>query len=104
MKIQTEVYIWSLNNFGDQPSINPLLGIVEEVGELAHSVLKKRQAIRVNEDHDNNIKDALGDIYIYMCDFAARENIDLEQAIKETWDKVKERNWNKNKEDGTNQN
>lgn len=100
---QDEVTTWSRANFPSQDPIDPLLGITEEVGELNHAVLKQRQGIRNGSDPRATkalIEDALGDIFIFMCDFAQRNNIDLEFVIKDTWEEVSKRNWSENKTDG----
>ncbi len=61
---------WVLHNFPTQELTNPtdsILGMTEEVGELAHSHLKKKQGIRgTPEGHDANMKDAVGDITVFM--------------------------------------
>jgi hypothetical protein len=86
--IQSEVGEWSAANFGRQDSktetfvvegqieqfmvlgsLAPLLGIVEEVGELS-------QANHSNRRRDS--EDAVGDILIYLCDFAYREQFELQ--------------------------
>lgn len=99
-EIQNEVGEWSNKNFGIQESWKPLLGIGEELGELNHAYLKRAQGIRKNEDHDAAIKDAIADMFIYMCDFCYRQDIDLEDTIIKTWDQVKQRDWTKNKNTG----
>lgn len=81
-QLQAEQAVWSTNNFGDQPSRNALLGIVEEMGELAHPLLKRTQGIRNNEKHDEKIKDAVADIVIYTLDFATRVGINIKQAYE----------------------
>lgn len=94
-QIQNEVGAWASANFGDnespyfvlkmkpfpegwQPgnqmpdtlvaleSLCPLLGIIEEIGELAAAVDQYK------------IEDAVGDIFIYICDYAYRVGIDIE--------------------------
>jgi NTP pyrophosphatase (non-canonical NTP hydrolase) len=100
---QSEISEWSKANFNQDP-IDPLLGIGEEVGELMHAVLKQRQGIRKGSDPEATkalIEDSLGDLFIYMCDFCSRNNIDLEFAIRDTWDKVSKRDWQTNKVDGS---
>ena len=95
-KMQEQHKLWSERNFpGEHPSWHPLLGIDEEVGELNHHYLKRVQNIRTNENHNAGIRDALGDIFIFMLDFANIEGIDLEAAIIETWDDVMKRDWQK---------
>lgn len=79
-ELQDDVGDWSDENFGDQSAVNPLLGSIEELGELneavvetgtgdspaprsittmivmaqfgelTHSILKRRQGIRLDED------------------------------------------------------
>lgn len=74
--IQQNVGLWSLENFGQQQSkvdpdlflgsLAPLMGIAEEIGELASA------------QYVEEVEDALGDIAIYLCDYAARENFQLQ--------------------------
>jgi NTP pyrophosphatase (non-canonical NTP hydrolase) len=73
----------------------PLLGITEEVGELAHVHLKREQGIRrLGGDNGYNLAcDALGDIFIYMLSYANSNHIDLEEAITSTWERVEQRDW-----------
>lgn len=65
---------WSRANFGNQTSkvtgqdlesIAPLLGIMEEFGELVEST---------SSDAD---KDAVADILVYLADFCARDGVDV---------------------------
>jgi NTP pyrophosphatase (non-canonical NTP hydrolase) len=99
-KVQKELKPWQEHNFPGRPSWQPLLGIQEEVGELAHAYLKQTQGIRTNENHVEAIKDALGDILVYMCDFCNAEGIDLADELSKTWDIVKLRDWKKNSHTG----
>lgn len=47
----------------------PLMGIVEEVGELFHG------------GGPNDKRDAVGDIAIYLCDYCCRENLPFPERI-----------------------
>ena len=68
-RVKVEQREWSLRNFGRHPAADPAIGVVEELGELAHAVLKKRQGIRgTTEEHDAAARDAVGDIAIYLLD------------------------------------
>lgn len=97
-RYQLEIKEWSKKNFGDQPSTNPLLGIMEELGELTHAHLKGIQGIRhTSEEIFKMRRDALGDIFIYMCDYADRSGIFLQGAIEDAWNEVKKRDWKENK-------
>lgn len=60
-ELEKAVGDWSYRNFGNQPAWKPLLGIVEEVGELATAPTR------------DEVLDACGDVVIYMADFCSRE-------------------------------
>jgi hypothetical protein len=67
---------WSKRNFGDKQ--NPYLGLIEELGELSHCLLKRQQGIRGYESpsfFQGEYMDALGDICIYAANYAYNEGI-----------------------------
>ena len=108
-KLQKEQKSWVKHNFLPRAgnftpelieSVVPLLGIMEEVGELAHAHLKQGQKIRTNEDHIGLTKDAIGDIVIYLADYCTARGFDLEEIVKEIWMQVKARDWKENPETG----
>ena len=88
-----EVKPWAEHNFGEVPAWQPLVGLMEELGELSHAYLKREQGIRISENHDENIKDAVGDLFIFLCNFCNRSNIDLEHEILKAWGTVKQRDY-----------
>jgi NTP pyrophosphatase (non-canonical NTP hydrolase) len=113
-EIQDEVAGWSLVNFGDQiskatgqvmGSLNPLHGMMEEMGELVRCHLKRDQGIRGFDNPEKfatKRNDALADILIFMCDYASREGVDLLTVLNDTWNRVvSKRDWKTNKEQGT---
>jgi NTP pyrophosphatase (non-canonical NTP hydrolase) len=100
-EIQENQKPWVAHNFGDRPAWMPLLGVMEELGELAHSFLKREQGIRVGENHDEKIKDAVGDIVLFLMDFCSANNIDLQSVVSDTWEHVKDRDWKANPKTGT---
>ncbi len=71
----------------------PFVGMVEEIGELAHALLKKRQGIRRNQDHDADARDAYGDLRVYGLDFCNRMMWVDNEVLLETWDQVMKRDW-----------
>ena len=101
-KFQQEQKEWGDRNFPVNGNHNyrPLLGAMEELGELAHAHLKAEQGIRTNENHLESKIDAIGDIIIYLSDYCNKEGLSLNDCIINTWNKVKQRDWNKNKING----
>lgn len=58
---------WIAHNFPDTDPAETYVGVVEELGELAHAHLKQRQSIRgSHEEHIANGKDAIGDMIVYL--------------------------------------
>jgi len=97
-RLQKESREWTDKNFGEHPAWHPLLGLVEEVGELSHAHLKSEQGIRGNKDEHRLAKiDAVGDIVIYLADYCNQIGIDFEASVDETWRKVSKRDWKADK-------
>jgi len=67
-QIQAELKVWTLHNFGQQESIIPIMGMIEELGELTHAHLKEFQGIR-KSDFLSDKKDAIADITIYLLNY-----------------------------------
>lgn len=92
----------SEKRLGNAKYFEALAGITEETGELAHSLLKMFQGIRGSYDeHEKNAKDAVGDITIFILKLCSIFGWDYQDIIKETWDEVKQRDFNKDKQNGT---
>lgn len=103
--IQAEQKSWASYNFpkniGREMLHIPVMGVAEESGELCHHALKMIQGIRgTDAEHEANIKDAIGDISIYMMDICNKMGWDFEAVINEVWATVIQRDWQKNKENG----
>lgn len=100
-EIQKQHKKWVEYNFGDHDPEDPFLGIVEELGEMAHARLKRKEGIRGSkETHTLKIKDACGDICLYLMDFCRTEGYELFEALAETWEHVKKRDWKRYPENG----
>ena len=98
--LQLEVREWASRNFPNAEPWEPLMGAVEELGELAHAHLKEHQGIRTDENHKEAKEDAVGDILIYLADYCWRNGISMAGTIYETWQKVKKRDWIGNTKSG----
>lgn len=94
--IQQDQRRWQEHNFPGRESWVPLLGVVEELGEIAHAYIKKHQGIRIQEDHTAKLKDGAADLVIFLCDFASSMGFDLEEEVRRTWAVVKQRDWKAN--------
>ena len=97
-KIDKEFAEWRTKNFTNISPDKALLGIMEELGEICHIILKRSQGIRLDETSDDSLKDGVGDLVIYLIDFCNQVEIDIESAIIDTWNKVKKRDWNKHRQ------
>lgn len=69
-KIQAEQVPWVLHNFGERPAEQPLLGIIEEFGELA-------ECYRDPKAPDDDELDALADALIFICDYCSARGWDV---------------------------
>lgn len=94
---------WLDHNFPGQLPHQPLLGVVEEVGELSHSFLKMEQGIRGStEKHLAEAQDAVGDIIVYLASLCNTMGWDLDKCLREAWSEVRERDWQAHPETGGN--
>jgi len=99
--LQNAVHFWEQTNFGTVEGHDHLLGLMEEVGELAHAHLKARQGIRGSAESHRVAKiDAIGDILIYLLNYCAAEDISLADALLTTWNTVRQRDWKANPQTG----
>ena len=67
IRLQSEVSRWAEKNFPESPPRHQILGLVEELGELAHAHLKGEQGIRGSaEAHAAAARDAVADSFIFF--------------------------------------
>lgn len=100
-QFQYEHSRWLAHNFPNQSSWEPLLGLVEEVGELSHAHLKLWQGIRGDEaQHYKEKEDAVGDIFIYLISYCCANDISLRNCIEDAWREVQGRDWKTHPEMG----
>ena len=101
--LQVEHEAWERRNFPDSADnvFHSLAGMTEELGELAHAVLKAEQGIRGSEaKHMMEAGDAVGDIFIYCAGLCNKLGLDMDFEVTKAWKQVKARDWNTNKESG----
>ena len=95
-ELQRQHREWLAHNFPGQAPHHGLLGVVEELGELAHAHLKAEQGIRGYDDEGKTaaeIRDAVGDIVIYLASYCNTNGIDLGACVREAWEQVSRRDW-----------
>ena len=99
---QKRVTDWNRKNFGQhyQTGYRLLLGMMEELGELSHSHLKQEQKIRMNEDHEANKQDAIGDMVVFLLKYCDSQGYQLTKILEDVWGEIKDRDWKKNNIDG----
>jgi hypothetical protein len=87
-RLATAIGEWGEANFGattQENASDPALGFLEEIGELTHAILKKKQGIRgTPAEHDAAARDALGDIGIFLLHLWYRETR-LDGRIRLEW-------------------
>lgn len=99
--LQVEHRAWEAHNFGDQQAYRSFLGIVEELGELAHCILKGEQNIRGSQqEFDAKAQDAIGDITVFLASYCNKRNWDYQSIIESVWGEVKNRDWKKYPKNG----
>ena len=79
-EIQSELKVWTEYNFGKQTPEIPILGMIEELGELSHAILKEKQGIR-QSDFLADKKDAIADLTIYALNYLNAINCIYKDSI-----------------------
>lgn len=84
-----------------QHASEPLMGLQEELGELAHAHLKATQGIRGTwDEHEAAARDAVGDILLYLADYCSRRGWSLQEIAEQVGREVWARDWTKNPKTG----
>jgi NTP pyrophosphatase (non-canonical NTP hydrolase) len=95
-QLQAEHKLWLEHNFPEYSPARALMGVMEEVGELAHAQLKGEQQIRTGLHTEANARakmDAVGDIIIFLTGYCTESSLDFQHCLEVTWAKVKQRDW-----------
>lgn len=103
-EFQRDVEQWEAKQpFAGGPAHHPLLGVVEELGELAHAHLKNEQGIRGFDDEQKTREakeDAIGDLLVYLVNYCSKSGLRLGDSLERAWSVVRRRDWNKNPQNG----
>lgn len=95
-QLQEEHQPWLRHNFPNAQPWEALVGLQEEVGELAHAHLKGFNKIRKfvgGVEIAAAKQDAVGDILIYLVSYCITNDLDLQHCLEVTWNRVKQRDW-----------
>lgn len=93
-ELQAEHRVWVEHNFPGQTPAQMVMGLAEEVGELAHAQLKSEQGIRGDWlEHERAGMDAVGDLVIYLSSYCTCKGWSLATCVQTAWDEVKDRDW-----------
>ncbi len=90
-EIQNALEEWHEANFPDATPEDMLIGVAEEVGELAHANLKRRQ-LQMPELIEKE-KDAVGDIVLFLMNYCNLMGWDIRELTEKTWEEVRERDY-----------
>lgn len=113
--LQEEIAQWSQDNFPKRTSDRNLFGVTEKLGELAehtlelvvpilhvfrqmgkccHGNLKRSFGLRDSQEfHEEKIKDAIGDMTIYLIEFCTLNGWDYQAILEDVWKEVRKRDW-----------
>lgn len=93
---------WLIHNFPNQKPHEALLGLAEEIGELAHAHLKYEQGIRGYDKakYMEEAGDAIGDIMIYLASYCNTNGFNMQLEVIRAWDEVRRRDWKKDPANG----
>jgi NTP pyrophosphatase (non-canonical NTP hydrolase) len=108
-ELQGRLRQWQKENF-DNDCTGPewmALGATEELGEVAHILVKAKQRIRehqagLNDVSINELADGVADTVIYLMQLCSHVGIDFGRALFTVSEEVMQRDWRKNKIDGIN--
>lgn len=91
-ELQDEIATWGRKNSRDHTERTMLLTLMDELGELTRSVLKRDAGIR-SGDNDATIYEAVGDIAFTLIEFCNYHDIDVERCLHDVWTEVRKMDW-----------
>jgi NTP pyrophosphatase (non-canonical NTP hydrolase) len=94
-EIQQLVIRWQADNFPGCEEWELALGVCEEAGELAQCILKLHRRMRQEEFDEARLKDAVGDVVVYLMGICGARGWKLSEVVEETARRVTARRWNR---------
>ncbi len=106
-ELQGRLFEWQQKNFKKEDTgIEWMaLGAAEEVGEVAHVILKAKQKIRqhqagLDETALDALADGVADTVIYLMQLCSHAGIDFGKTLFATAEEVMKRDWKNKRTDG----
>ncbi len=90
-EIYVDYLLWARDHSPHLSRPQAIVKLMEEVGELCHGS---------HRSDDEEMKDAVVDIFIVLLKVAGTLGMDFESAVKDTWEKVRARDYVKFPYDG----
>ena len=93
---QNELAEWQLRNFGSPKPSDMIIGMTEELGELAHYFLKGSHGIREaanGNDVTDKISDAFGDVVVFGIQLMTCLGLDAEEELEKVLNEVLQRDF-----------
>lgn len=96
---------WQILHFGSSPPEWLTVGMMEELGEMAHTLLKYQQGIREHREKDvekfkKQLADDFGDVVVYGMQVLTHFGINAEDAMRDTFEHVLKRDWTAHRLEG----
>jgi hypothetical protein len=73
-QLQEEQKPWTKHNFGDRPSWMPLMGVIEEIGEMMEALIA---------EDEEAFQDGIADCIVFMSDFCIAMEFDFEEITNQ---------------------
>jgi len=102
-ELQKELHEWRMYNFPECTPEDQFMGMVEEMGEIAHALLKTKQGIRIEDEIQGHakVRDGIADLVIYTMGLCSLMGWDLEALVSSVANnEVMQRDWIKYPKDG----
>jgi NTP pyrophosphatase (non-canonical NTP hydrolase) len=93
--LQDRIEGWQRANFPQTTEWELILGCVEELGELSQNYLKLHRGIRTDEFSEERLKDAIGDLLVFLIGLISARGYRVREILENTVDTVTQRQWNK---------
>ena len=101
---QEEVKDWAYHNFPKDTFADTVLGLVEEVGEVCRTIIKKNQGVRGTPEYwDEEARKELGDVFIKLLHVMVLFDPSDGSAYRiasDRWQVIRKRDWVKYQQTG----